>query len=56
MGDILSTGYFGAEMGNIQPGETVAVFGSGPVGMWRHGHSPSVGPGALWPWILTIPV
>lgn len=33
VGDILSTGYFGAEMGNIQPGETVAVFGSGPVGM-----------------------
>lgn len=33
VGDILSTGYFGAEMGNIQPGDTVAVFGSGPVGM-----------------------
>ena len=33
VGDILSTGYFGAEQGNIQPGDTVAVFGSGPVGM-----------------------
>lgn len=33
VGDILSTGYFGAENGNIQPGDTVAVFGSGPVGM-----------------------
>ncbi|MDR0850614.1 MAG: alcohol dehydrogenase [Christensenellaceae bacterium] len=33
IGDILSTGYFGAENGNIQPGDTVAVFGCGPVGM-----------------------
>lgn len=33
VGDILSTGYFGAENGDIQPGDTVAVFGSGPVGM-----------------------
>lgn len=33
VGDILSTGYFGAENGNIEPGDTVAVFGSGPVGM-----------------------
>ncbi|MCO1603423.1 alcohol dehydrogenase [Desulfosporosinus nitroreducens] len=33
VGDILSTGYFGAENGSIQPGDTVAVFGSGPVGM-----------------------
>lgn len=33
VGDILSTGYFGAENGNILPGDTVAVFGSGPVGM-----------------------
>ncbi len=33
VGDILSTGYFGAESGKIQPGDTIAVFGSGPVGM-----------------------
>lgn len=33
VGDILSTGYFGAENGNIKPGDTVAVMGSGPVGM-----------------------
>lgn len=33
VGDILSTGYFGAERAEIQPGDTVAVFGSGPVGM-----------------------
>ena len=33
VGDILSTGYFGAEKAEIKPGDTVAVFGSGPVGM-----------------------
>jgi len=33
VGDILSTGYFGAERGRIQPGDTVAVMGCGPVGM-----------------------
>ncbi|HZK83232.1 MAG TPA: alcohol dehydrogenase [Desulfosporosinus sp.] len=33
VGDILSTGYFGAENGNIESGDTVAVYGSGPVGM-----------------------
>lgn len=33
VGDILSTGYFGAEQGRIKPGDTVAVMGSGPVGM-----------------------
>ena len=33
VGDILSTGYFGAEKAEIKPGDVVAVFGSGPVGM-----------------------
>lgn len=33
VGDILSTGYFGAEAAEIKPGDTVAVFGAGPVGM-----------------------
>jgi alcohol dehydrogenase len=33
VGDILSTGYFGAENGSIKPGDTIAVMGSGPVGM-----------------------
>ncbi|WP_257462052.1 zinc-dependent alcohol dehydrogenase [Archangium lipolyticum] len=32
--DILPTGYQGAEMGNIQPGDTVVVFGCGPVGLF----------------------
>lgn len=33
VGDILSTGYYGAERAKIEPGDTVAVIGSGPVGM-----------------------
>ncbi|MCL1980779.1 MAG: alcohol dehydrogenase [Proteobacteria bacterium] len=33
VGDILSTGYFGAERGRIRPGDSVVVVGSGPVGM-----------------------
>lgn len=33
VGDILSTGYFGAERGDIQEGDVVVVIGSGPVGM-----------------------
>lgn len=33
IGDILSTGYYAAERGRIQPGDTVAVMGCGPVGM-----------------------
>ncbi|WP_408891491.1 zinc-dependent alcohol dehydrogenase [Myxococcus faecalis] len=34
LGDILPTGYMGAEMGEIKGGETVVVFGAGPVGVF----------------------
>jgi threonine dehydrogenase-like Zn-dependent dehydrogenase len=34
LADIFPTGYFGAENGQIQPGDTVAVFGCGPVGLF----------------------
>jgi threonine dehydrogenase-like Zn-dependent dehydrogenase len=33
LSDILPTGYQAAEMGDIQEGETVAIFGAGPVGL-----------------------
>ncbi len=33
LGDILSSGYFGAELAEIEPGDTVAVIGAGPVGL-----------------------
>jgi threonine dehydrogenase-like Zn-dependent dehydrogenase len=34
LSDVLPTGYQAAEMGEIQKGETVIVFGSGPVGLF----------------------
>ena len=40
LSDILPTGYMGAEMCDIQPGDVVAVWGAGPVGPVRHGQRP----------------
>jgi threonine dehydrogenase-like Zn-dependent dehydrogenase len=34
LADVFPTGYQAAEMGEIKPGETVAVFGCGPVGLF----------------------
>jgi threonine dehydrogenase-like Zn-dependent dehydrogenase len=34
LSDIFPTGYFGAEMAEIKPGDAVAVFGCGPVGQF----------------------
>jgi len=34
LSDILPTGYQAAEMGGIEPGDTVVVFGCGPVGLF----------------------
>ncbi len=34
LSDIFPTGYMGAEMCNIQPGDTIAVWGAGPVGLF----------------------
>jgi threonine dehydrogenase-like Zn-dependent dehydrogenase len=34
LSDILPTGYMGAEMCNIQPGDVIAVWGAGPVGQF----------------------
>jgi threonine dehydrogenase-like Zn-dependent dehydrogenase len=33
VGDILSTGFFGAERAEIKPGDVVAIIGAGPVGL-----------------------
>ena len=33
LADIFPTGYHGAELANVRPGESVAVFGAGPVGL-----------------------
>ena len=34
LSDIFPTGYFGADLAGIEPGDTVAVFGCGPVGQF----------------------
>ena len=34
VGDILTTGYYGAAIAGIKPGDTVAVIGAGPVGFF----------------------
>jgi threonine dehydrogenase-like Zn-dependent dehydrogenase len=34
VGDILTTGYYGAAISGIEPGDTVAVIGAGPVGFF----------------------
>jgi threonine dehydrogenase-like Zn-dependent dehydrogenase len=34
LSDIFPTGYMGADMCNIQPGDTIAVWGAGPVGQF----------------------
>ena len=34
LSDIFPTGYFGADNAEIKPGNTVAVFGCGPVGLF----------------------
>lgn len=44
VGDILSTGYFGAERGDIEPGDTVVVLGAGPVGMCAMASAQLFGP------------
>jgi threonine dehydrogenase-like Zn-dependent dehydrogenase len=34
LSDILPTGYFGADLGEVKPGDVVAVWGAGPVGQF----------------------
>jgi len=38
LSDIFPTGYMGAEMCNIQPGDVIAVWGAGPVNSRRRAH------------------
>ena len=45
--DILPTGYMGAEMCGIQPGDTVAVWGCGPVGLFAIASAYMLGAGKV---------
>ncbi len=47
LGDILSTGYFCAEWANIKPGDTVAVFGDGPLGLLATNSARLFGPSQI---------
>jgi alcohol dehydrogenase len=46
--DMLPTGYFGAENGAIQPGDTVVVFGCGPVGLCAQISAQMFGPSKVF--------
>ncbi|ERG64424.1 alcohol dehydrogenase [Agrococcus pavilionensis RW1] len=45
--DALSTGYFGAQLGDITAGDTVVVFGAGPVGLYAAKSSWFMGAGRV---------
>lgn len=47
VGDILSTRYFGAERGNIKPGDVVVVLGAGPVGLCAMASARLFGPSKI---------
>jgi alcohol dehydrogenase len=47
LGDILSTGYFCAEWANITPGDVIAVFGDGPLGLLATASAKLFGPSQI---------
>ena len=47
LSDIFPTGYFGADLANIQPGHTVVVFGCGPVGQFAIASAKLLGAGRV---------
>jgi threonine dehydrogenase-like Zn-dependent dehydrogenase len=47
MTDALATGYFGAQLGDIGEGDTVVVFGAGPVGLYAAKSSWLMGAGRV---------
>jgi threonine dehydrogenase-like Zn-dependent dehydrogenase len=48
LSDIFPTGYFGAELAEIKPGNTVAVFGCGPVGQFAIASARLLGAGRIF--------
>src|SRR5882724_6759344 len=48
LSDIFPTGYFGAELAEIRPGNTVAVFGCGPVGQFAIASARLLGAGRIF--------
>lgn len=54
LSDIFPTGYFGAELAEIKPGDTVAVFGCGPVGQFAIASAKILGAGLVFA-VDTVP-
>ena len=48
LSDIFPTGYMGADMAEIEPGDTVAVFGCGPVGLFAILNADLLGAGRIF--------
>ena len=48
LSDIFPTGYFGADLAEIKPGDTVAVFGCGPVGQFAIASAKLLGAGRVF--------
>lgn len=48
LSDIFPTGYFGAKMAEISPGDSVAVFGCGPVGQFAIASAKLLGAGRVF--------
>jgi threonine dehydrogenase-like Zn-dependent dehydrogenase len=48
LSDIFPTGYMGAEMAEVRPGDTVAVFGCGPVGQFAMASAKLQGAGRVF--------
>lgn len=47
LSDIFPTGYFGADLADIEPGHTVAIFGCGPVGQFAIASAKLMGAGRI---------
>ncbi len=54
LSDIFPTGYFGADVAEIEPGDTVAVFGCGPVGQFTIASARLLGAGRIFA-VDTVP-
>ncbi|MCX9010427.1 MAG: glutathione-dependent formaldehyde dehydrogenase [Candidatus Methanoperedens sp.] len=48
LSDVFPTGFFGARLAEIEPGDTVAVFGCGPVGQFAIASSKLLGAGRIF--------
>jgi hypothetical protein len=54
LSDVFPTGYHATELAGVKPGDSVVIYGAGPVGLMA-AHSASIkGPVKLWWWIVIL--